>query len=181
MLWLNQSKRIWRVAILILLLVAISGPWGFDRINVPAQYACTTAVRLYGDFCGMPVSGMWMPVEIIRGFIPMIVELLTGTSTYQIRDLFIGLIMLLPVLPFISSSFMILERHYHRWQVFHITALGLAVSFALFIGVNLMSDTGFSRVWWLLWGLWLFIGVTVSALALEALAFMRDRETRRGI
>lgn len=40
-----------RVVILLSLLVAIMGPWTFDRIHVPAQYTCSTPfVRLEGDF-----------------------------------------------------------------------------------------------------------------------------------
>ena len=35
MLWLQEHKTVWRVAILALLLVAIMGPWIFDKINVP--------------------------------------------------------------------------------------------------------------------------------------------------
>jgi hypothetical protein len=171
MAWLNRHERIWHLVIQILLLVAIAGPWGLDLINVPAQYACTTAVRLEGDFCGIPVSGAWMPLTVASGLVSMIIELFTGTSTDQIRDLFIGLLMLLPVLPFISTLIMILDRHSRRWQVFHIIALGLAPSFAVFIGTR-----GFtSFYWWALWGIWLYIGVTAGALGLEVHTFKREK------
>lgn len=40
MLWMNEHKRVWRVAILVLLLAAIIGPWAYDRVNVPAEYPC---------------------------------------------------------------------------------------------------------------------------------------------
>ena len=34
MMWMNEHKRVWRVAVLGLLLVAILGPWAFARIMV---------------------------------------------------------------------------------------------------------------------------------------------------
>ena len=170
MSWLNRHKRVWRMIILILLLVAMAGPWWFDLINVPAQFKCSTAVRLEGDFCGIPIAGSWMPLTVLGGLVPMIVESLTGTAvlTNRIRDLFISLLMLLPVLPFISSLRMILGKQNHCWQVFHIIALGLAICYPLFMGANL-GVAGYSGVWWMLWGLWLYIGVTVIALVLEVL------------
>ncbi len=66
MSWINKHKRVWRVAILVLLLVAIMGPWTFDRINVPSEYPCS--VRLEGDFCGTPMSGIWIFSWIIGGY-----------------------------------------------------------------------------------------------------------------
>jgi hypothetical protein len=58
--WLNEGKRIWRVITLAVLLLAILGPWAFDRTNVPAEFPCTGPhIRLEGDFCGIPMSGLW--------------------------------------------------------------------------------------------------------------------------
>jgi hypothetical protein len=55
---INKHRKITRVAILILFITSMLGPWMFDLINVPAEYACSKPnVRLYGDFCGMPVPG----------------------------------------------------------------------------------------------------------------------------
>lgn len=184
MAWLNRRMNDLRVIELVLLLVAIMGPWWFDVINVPAQYVCSNPfVRLEGDFCGGPVPGSWMPLTATSGFVPMVMELLSGTMVFadRIRDIFISLLFLLPVLPFISSLLMILGRHHRRRKVFHIIVLGLAVCFSLFMGANLMSTARFSRVWWMLWGLWLYIGVTVSALALELLTFNSEKQTRLGM
>jgi hypothetical protein len=60
MSWLNQNARLWRIIILVLLVLTFIGPWGYDRINVPAQYECSPPnFRLEGDFCGMPLPGVW--------------------------------------------------------------------------------------------------------------------------
>jgi hypothetical protein len=58
--WLNERKRIWRVITLAGLLLAILGPWAFDRTLVAAEYPCSRPhIRLKGDFCGLPLSGLW--------------------------------------------------------------------------------------------------------------------------
>lgn len=175
MLWLNKTKRVWRVVIVILLLVAIAGPWWFDRILVPAQYMCSAPnVRLEGDFCGLPVSGTWFPSMAVGVTINVVVELITGKAVlYDRISAFAVNLFLLPVLPIISTLLMILGKYRRHRQVFHIIALGLAVCFALF-----MSTIRFSSFWWILWGLWLYIGVTVSALVLEALTFNNKTRTR---
>ncbi len=47
MKWLKTHQRVWRLAILLLLLIAIAGPWAFDLVNVPAEYSCAAPyVRL---------------------------------------------------------------------------------------------------------------------------------------
>jgi hypothetical protein len=37
MLWIIENKRLWRAALLGLLLIAIMGPWVFDIIHVPIK------------------------------------------------------------------------------------------------------------------------------------------------
>ena len=60
-IWINEHKRIWRTAVLVLLIIAMTGPWSFDLINVPAEYPCSLPnYRLEGDFCGIPFSGIWI-------------------------------------------------------------------------------------------------------------------------
>ena len=67
--WFVNYKNILRGAILLLLIISLLGPWTFDQINVPAQYPCTPPiVRLYGDFCGVPLSGIQVFGLYIGGF-----------------------------------------------------------------------------------------------------------------
>lgn len=179
MSWLNRYKREWRVIELVLLLVAMMGPWAFDLISVPAQYPCTPAVRLDGDFCGIPMPGTWILSMAVLVPVNGVVELITGTAALadRTRELTFSLLLLLLVLPFISALLMILGRHHSRWQVLHMITLGLAASFALYI-----STLGFSRWGYReLWGIWFYIGVTTSALVLEVLTFNSEKETQLGI
>jgi len=79
MLWINEHKNVWRVAVLVLLLVAIMGPWAFDRIYVPSEYSCSAPfVRLEGDFCGVPLGGITVFSFMVVVFINISVELVTG-------------------------------------------------------------------------------------------------------
>jgi hypothetical protein len=40
-LWLHKHKNVWRVAVLVLLLVAMVAPWAFDVVDVPSEYPCS--------------------------------------------------------------------------------------------------------------------------------------------
>jgi hypothetical protein len=46
--WLKPYKRDVRIAFLTLLVIAISGPWFFDRIYVPSPYTCSAPQRAAG-------------------------------------------------------------------------------------------------------------------------------------
>ncbi len=177
MSWINEHKRVWRVAILVLLLVAIMGPWTFtDRINVPAEYPCSAPfIRLEGDFCGTPLSGIW----IIGGFISMGVGLVTGATGFTDRGggflcVFLFIIVLL-VLPFFSTLLLIVRGDRRRRQVFNVAAWGFAAGMGLLIGMF-----SYPKLFWMLWGIWLYIGLAVSALILEVLTLAAGRRPRQG-
>jgi hypothetical protein len=163
MLWLNEHKRAWRVAVLGLLVAAILGPWGFDRIWVPAERQCQAPfIRMEGDFCGMPLSGAWLLLAAGSEFI----GLFTGVTVFAdlVRAYRVILFALLSVLPFFSTLLLILAGDRRRRQVFNITAWGLATGIGLLVGMSY-----YPRLYWVLWGIWLYIGLAASVLILEVL------------
>jgi hypothetical protein len=181
MSWINEHKRVWRVAILVLLLVAIMGPWTFDRINVPAEYPCSAPdIRLEGDFCGMPISGIWIFSWMIGGFIIMGVELVTGATGFAdsggefLRAFLFIMVLLLLLLPIFSTLFLIVRGDRRRRQVFNAAAWGLAASIGLLIGITI-----YQKLFWRLWGIWLYIGLAVSALILEVLTLVAGTRPAR--
>jgi hypothetical protein len=181
MSWINKHKRVWRVAILVLLLVAIMGPWTFDRIHVPSEYPCSAPnIRLEGDFCGTPMSGIWIFSWIIGGFINTGVGLVTGATVFAdrggefLREFLFIMVLLLLVLPFFSTLLLILRGDRRRRQMFHVAAWDLAA------GAGLLGTSSFSRLHWALWGIWLYIGLAVSALILEVLTLAAERRPRQG-
>jgi hypothetical protein len=84
------------------------------------------------------------------------------------REFLFSLLPSLLLLPCFSTLLLIL-RGDRRWgQVFNVVAWGLAAGIGLLIGAS-----SHRRVFWMLWGIWLYITLTISALILEALTLGR--------
>ena len=178
MLWLYLHRNIGRVAIITLLLVAIIGPWWYDLIYVPSQYACSRPfIRLNDDFCGKPMSGIWIFVILATRPIELVVEMVTGAtgitdSVYAIlKFLLYSLLLLVIVLPFFSTLLLILRGDHKRQQLFHIVVWSLAASVGVLWVINI-SNLHWSGA---LWGFWLYIGLAVGALILEILMLVLGR------
>ncbi len=85
--WAEQDNRFWRVILLVLLLVAFLGPWGFEEIHVPAEYPCNAPfVRLEGDFCGQPISGISVYPWIVISFFTASAGLVSGDLRFRQLD-----------------------------------------------------------------------------------------------
>jgi hypothetical protein len=172
--WINEHKRIFRFTFLILLIIAISGPWFFDRISVPSQYTCSAPnVRLDDRFCGLPLSIAWFFSEIFWDPLNILRELVTGLlqpgDAFRQSIIVISLCLLL--LPTLSAAILIVRSEGRRRPILHITGLGLAAGIG---GCFALLD--YSRASWRLWGLWLYIGLTVSMCALEVLILRMTRK-----
>jgi hypothetical protein len=170
MSWIVEHKRVWRVVILGLLLMAIAGPWTFDRIYVPSKYPCD--VRLEGDYCGIPLSGMWIIWAVVGEFVHRVVGLVMGTTVLaDLGRLFLIILgALLLLLPFFSTLLLIVPGERQRQQIFHIAVWGLATAVGLWLLL-------FASEWPQpqLWGLWLYIALAPSVLILEVVALVARR------
>ena len=181
MSWIQEHKTVWRVVILVLLMVAIMGPWIFDRINVPSEYSCSPNIRLDGDFCGGPMPGIWILFWMVAAPISEVVGLVTGATVLSdfgvvfLKRLQASLVLLLIVLPFFSTLLLILRGDRTRQQVFNVAAWGLAAGIGLLFGLHSLP-----RLYWGLWGTWLYIGLAVSALILELLVLVAGRRPSQG-
>jgi hypothetical protein len=174
MLRLDKHKRVWRAALLVLLIVAFIGPWAFEQINVPSKYPCSPPfIRLEGDFCGEPMSVMWiLPLMIISGMIYSSLGLVTGDIGFitWVRQLLNSSFLFLLMLPIFTTILLIRGRDSRRWRIFHLIAWGLAGAEVL-----LLSLSNYSRQSWMLWGAWLYIGLAICALILEMLMLTARR------
>jgi len=152
--------------------VAFLGPWTFDRIYVPSKYECSAPfIRLEGDFCGIPLSGIQVFFWLSSG---LTARLVTGefVISERIREfLLISLFLLLPLLPILSTLLLILRGDHPRRQVFTIIAWVLAIGFGIFGGLN-----NHPELYWEVWGIWLYIGLAISALILEILVILPNRQ-----
>jgi hypothetical protein len=166
--WIIENKRLWRGLLLGLLFMALMGPWVFDIIHVPAEYPCSAAwVRLVGDYCGEPRSGIWILGEMIG----MMTGLVTGL--FALSDVLPGLLFVISIfLPFVSTAVMLLSGGQRQWVGLHSLAIILAVGAILLSGLF-----SFPRLSWMIWGVWLYVVSAVGALVLEAVNLMIKRKT----
>jgi hypothetical protein len=174
--WLNDRKRIWRVIALAVLLLAILGPWAFDRINVPAEFPCSRPhIRLEGDFCGLPLSGLWNLAAIALHFIGAIVGLITGGNVFIDWRLMLAYLLgaFLLLLPGYSTLLLIRAGERRSRQIFNAAAWGLA------LGVSLLYVSVYPYMHPALWGIWLYIGVAASSVMVEALILTAGRRLSR--
>jgi hypothetical protein len=173
MLWTFEHRNVWRVGILVVMLVAIIGPWTFDVIWVPSEYSCSAPfVRLDNSFCGIPLTGIRLFRWMVEGFIDASAELVTGAMMFieWTREFLLCLLLPLLVLPVFSTLLLILRGDRWRRQVFNIAAWGLAGGVGLLIGTS-----SHPRLFWVLWGIWLYIGLAAGALILEVLTLAAGR------
>jgi hypothetical protein len=157
----------------MLLSIALSGPWFFDRVNVPAPYECSGPfMRLDENFCGLPVSIARSFPMTIGGLIDMASSLVKGGG--DPRDLIYISYLLLLVMPIFSALILILRGDQGRWRVVHLVVLGLAGIGGLFYLYLILSSS--SVPLWALWGLWLYISVVISMLLFGSLSLWESRK-----
>ncbi len=174
MSWINKHKRVWGMIILVLLLVAIVGPWNFDLINVPSEYQCTEPfIRLKGDYCGVPLSGTWMLAALVGALVNLIMGLVTGASVNLLFAFLSILSTLFLFLPMFSILLLILPGDRQNHRVFHVAVWGLAVVSSLrcmFLSSQRALPMG------QLWGLWLYIGLVSGVLIIGSTTMLASRK-----
>ena len=174
MTWLKKHPRVWRIAVLALLLVAFLGPWTFDLTWVPPDFSCSSPnIRLNDNFCGVPLSGTWLYRWMVGGFIYASTGLVTGDLVFTewIREILFSPFVFLCLLPIFSTLLLILRGDHPRRQVFTIIAWALAIGMGLFWGLN-----NYPKLFWIVWGIWLYIALAISALILEILVILPNRK-----
>jgi hypothetical protein len=182
MSWINKRKRVWRVAILVLLLVAIMGPWTYTSDGVPpAAWCANPNILLENGSCVGLVSGAEVITFMTGAFLSMSVGLVTGATVLPDRareylGVFLFMILLLLfLLPFFTTLLLIWGRDSRRLRIFLLIAWGMAAILSLLpvvSGLVLRLDRS--------WGIWLYIGSAVSALILEVLALVTGRRLNPG-
>jgi hypothetical protein len=59
--------RVIRFTGLVLSLLTLAGPWGYDKIYVRTEFECQhPTIRLEGDFCGWLLSSFWSITEWVK-------------------------------------------------------------------------------------------------------------------
>ena len=184
MSWINEHKSVGRVAVLMLLLVAIMGPWTYSSDGVPpAEWCRAPNILLENDRCVRLVSGATVLTFMVSAFFSMSVGLVTGATVLPDRAReFLGVFLFtvgifLLVLPFFSTLILIRGGDRRRLQVFQVMAWGLAAVLSLLPALLAMSGSGLYSE---LWGIWLYFGLAAGALTLEVLALVAARRPSQG-
>ena len=182
MSWIDEHKNVGRVAVLMLLLVAMMGPWTYSSDGVPpAEWCRAPLILLENDRCVRLVSGATVLTFMVGAFLSMSVGLVTGATVLPDRAReFLGvsrfmMFLCLLMLPFITTLLLIRGRDSGRWRAFHLVAWGLAAVLSLLpVAFDPVLRSG------RFWGLWLYAGLAASALILEVLALVAGRRPSQG-
>lgn len=164
MTWLKNRKKMWRMSMLLLLIISLIGPWGFDKLHIPAAYPCGASnIRLSEEICGMPIPGLSVLLWSIGNLMRTIRMLLAGHEvTHWVAMFWHPLGLFVALLPMFSLALLVVSGGEHPRRRFHLGALGLTVSlatlFLIFIPPNGL---------WAAWGMWLFVGAMAIGLILE--------------
>jgi hypothetical protein len=182
MSFIAENKVLWRKLVPALFIISMLGPWMFDQLNVPAQYPCgKPSVRLYGDFCGYPMSGFEVFKWANSGFFYFLDELIKGNIAGRILDLIFPFYTWLIILPFFSILLLIWNKNSRRLQTINLVAWGLACLVTLTMFILQTKEDQFVHFFYLLWGIWLYILVATGTIIFEILVLRSNTELSRDI
>jgi hypothetical protein len=176
---ISKHKRDIRLVIWFLLLLSIFGPWVFDGIYLPPGDPC--AVRLSNGTCGLPMPGTYVLFAVFGLFLTSVVDLVKGTRVTEydvVRGFFNSLLFIPLVLPFISTLLMVMRRDHRSRLWFHLIACSAAFIAAIIVG-SMIGIFAQSDWLWRLWGIWLYLALSASALILEIIVLAANSRHRQ--
>lgn len=159
MTFIAKHRRLARLAALTLLLIALLGPWSYERVYVPPPTPCAPPkAQVEGDpYCGLPLSVLWE----IAGLLPLTGEMLRGEAppNQWTAQSFLPCLLLLAT---IMSLGLALRRDRAQRQGIYLLAWSLSV-----VAGFAFLQRGYHRPYAPPWGLLLYLGVALAALLLE--------------
>jgi hypothetical protein len=173
--WIYQHQNRWRAAILLLLLVAILGPWVYTSDGVPpAEWCRPPYILMESDRCVKLESGVTILIFMVSALFSMGPTLASGMvgSGEIFREFLFILFFSLLLLPLYSSLPLFLCWEHRRLRLFNLAAWGLALIPTLL----LVTKGGPGLPFYYFWGIWLYILLTTLALVLELLLLQNSRE-----
>jgi hypothetical protein len=167
----NDKQRVWRFVITSLLLVSFAGPWTFDLLSVPREYACTAPhVRLDGDFCGVPIIGLLAFFQYLLGF-PFLISRMIRFPQFFSPELLFFLPLLLPVF---TILLLIRSRGARSPEESKIFFWSLSLGINLFMGLVGTIPRPIPVL--APWGIWVF-NVSATAALIRAILVLRAERT----
>jgi hypothetical protein len=172
-----RYKLNWRLLILALMLFSFLGPWGYDLLSVPGQFACEwPAFRVRDDFCGYPIPGI---IFIVNNPLLLWTTLQEMFNEAAFRPYLISrfgiLLSLLTSIPILAALF---RRQTLKQPMFSIIVWGVALigGGGFLLGY---SSLRFAVLPIQAWGIWSYVWLAAIALLGEGLplVFQRDRSS----
>jgi hypothetical protein len=156
-----------RVALLILLGVAIFGPWFYETMytDAPPEGPCPTPlVRVEYGRCAMRMPGTTLLAMMAGGFFGILAGAVTGTVDLasRLREFLGCALVFVLVLPFVSTLLVALRKDSRLLRGFHVVACGLA---AILVMLMLVFVPGLGPIHF--WGVWLYLAGALVGLGLE--------------
>lgn len=162
------TRKVIRFFAFLVFVAALTGPWAFDSVNVPAKYACD--YRLESDFCGIPMSGFQVLAWVGSGIVD---ALFNSIDQHRISEYLLEFFFLLPVFPFISNILMILKQKSQLLQFINVICWALAgLLFLLLLLIGLGAKANFG------WGIWLYDGLAIGMACTETMFMRRISRTK---
>jgi hypothetical protein len=111
------------------------------------------------------------------GLTNIVGELAAGTTAFTDRfgELMFCLLGLLLILPVFSTLLITLREDQRGRFAFHVAALSLAFGASL-----LVAMLNYPKLFWQLWGIWLYVGLAASALIIEVVMLAARRRSGYG-
>ncbi len=168
--WISRRKNIVRAAVPFLLLLAIVGPWTYSSDGAPpAEWCRDPYILLESEHCVRLVSGAEVLAFMTGTFLSLNVQLVKGTLVLddRARELIgvsvVTVLLFLLVQPVFTTSLLIFGGEQPRRRMYYVVTWALA---AIVSGVLLVVSC-WSETCAELWGMWLYVGLAASVLALE--------------
>jgi hypothetical protein len=162
MAWVTRW-RVMRLAGIVLVILALFGPWGYDRLSVPAEFECQyPTIRLDEDFCGWPIPGSWLITELVTVVISIVNHTSPGIiGAKEIGSLLLWFVGTLVIIAPIISLVLRLKNRQTRWAWVHIAVLILVTALAGYLLFHTITHQPMQ-----VWGLWLYV-VSVFFIIVE--------------
>jgi len=155
--------QIWRKSIMVLMIIAISGPWAIERLNIPEPNVCDSGLRMDENFCGVQISGLFFLIVLFGNLFGSGFRLIFGEAKLQefiLSILFVWFVIspLISLLLLTASK----EKPFGGGDEIHIGILSVAIVVGL-VGIVLSKTAMIGE----LWGIWLYMLLLVSEWAIE--------------
>jgi hypothetical protein len=172
--WIDRHGTFIRSVVTGAALLSLLGPWAFELINVPAEFACSEPfLRLGGDFCGIPVPGSQVLLTVVGVAVGLPRRLLVGgaSSLEAFRSLWVFCASVLVLLPVLLALVSLLSARREAPKKLMAPLWALAVSITILYGLATPGGP------LLQWGTFLYAIIGLVAIGLNSLpSFGRARD-----